>query len=156
KLNGPSPRPTEPRYQRFCVAFLAVVVALVTSWQFVAHDRIPRAVWVGLRWLAPLRTINSYGLFAMMTTSRPEIIIEGSDDGMHWIEYEFKYKAGDLARRPGFVAPHQPRLDWQMWFAALERYQENPWFVRFLIRLLEGSPDVLALLANDPFPDAPP
>jgi hypothetical protein len=93
-----------------------------------------------------------------MTTRRPEIIIEGSDDGRLWKAYEFKYKPGDVSRRPPFVAPHQPRLDWQMWFAALGdvRSPRNAWFVQFVWRLLEGSSDVLVLLDKNPFPDAPP
>ncbi len=107
-------------------------------------------------WLEPFRSFNSYGLFAVMTTSRPEIIIEGSDDGVTWRAYEFKYKPGDVKRRPGFVEPHQPRLDWQMWFAALGTYRQNPWLVNFCVRLLQGSPPVLALLERNPFPNAPP
>jgi hypothetical protein len=75
---------------------------------------------------------------------------------VNWQPYEFKYKAGDLKKRPRFVEPHQPRLDWQMWFAALGNYRENPWFVNFCVRLLQGSPQVLALLKKNPFPDAPP
>jgi predicted DCC family thiol-disulfide oxidoreductase YuxK len=104
----------------------------------------------------PFRSFNSYGLFAVMTTSRPEIIIEGSNDGENWQAYEFRYKPGDLRRRPGFVAPHQPRLDWQMWFAALSDYQHNLWFVNLCERLLEGSPQTLALMGTNPFPKAPP
>jgi hypothetical protein len=107
-------------------------------------------------WLEPFRTFNRYGLFAVMTTSRPEIIIEGSNDGVAWLPYEFKYKPGDVKRRPSFVAPHQPRLDWQMWFAALGDYRHNPWLVNFCQRLLEGSGPVLRLLEHNPFPHAPP
>src|SRR5258705_2867534 len=70
--------------------------------------------------LAQFRLVNPYGLFAVMTTERPEIILEGSADGHTWVPYEFRYKPGRLDRRPAFVAPHQPRLDWQLWFAALE------------------------------------
>lgn len=106
--------------------------------------------------IAPFRSVNGYGLFAVMTTTRPEIIIEGSNDGEEWKPYKFKYKAGDLHRRPPWVAPHQPRLDWQMWFAALGRYEEEPWFHEFCQRLLEGSPTVLALLDRDPFDGRPP
>ena len=106
--------------------------------------------------LAPFRTINGYGLFAVMTTSRHEIVVQGSNDGVHWLDYEFKYKPGELNRRPAFVAPFQPRLDWQMWFAALCDYQQNPWFGNFCVRLLQGSPDVLALLQKNPFPGKPP
>jgi len=91
-----------------------------------------------------------------MTTLRSEIIIEGSDNGQAWHAYEFKWKPGDLKRPPRFVAPHQPRLDWQMWFAALEDCANNPWFLSFLLRLSEGSEPVLALLKSNPFPLRPP
>ena len=106
--------------------------------------------------LEPFRIVNSYGLFAVMTTTRNEIILEGSRDGREWRAYEFRYKPGQVRRAPAFVAPHQPRLDWQMWFAALGTYREHPWFLRLCQRLLEGSPAVLALLADNPFPDTPP
>jgi len=107
-------------------------------------------------WLQPFRTFSGYGLFAVMTTDRREIIVEGSNDGVNWLPYEFKYKPGEVNRRPAFVAPHQPRVDWQMWFAALGDYRQNPWFINFCERLLQGSPDVLALLDKNPFPDKPP
>jgi len=106
--------------------------------------------------LAPFRMANGYGLFAVMTTRRPEIIIEGSDDGQTWKSYTFKWKPGDPARRPEFTTPYMPRLDWQMWFAALGDSSNNPWIVLFLNRLLDGSPPVLHLLETNPFPDHPP
>src|SRR4029077_1660325 len=106
--------------------------------------------------VSPLRSFNSYGLFAVMTPTRPEIILEGSNDGKNWLPYEFKYKPGDLTQRPRQVAPLQPRLDWQMWFAALGDYRQNPWFIYFCGRLLQGSKPVLALMAKNPFPDGPP
>jgi predicted DCC family thiol-disulfide oxidoreductase YuxK len=106
--------------------------------------------------IAPLRIVNSYGLFAVMTTTLPEIIVEGSDDAVHWREYEFKYKPGAVMRRPLWNLPHQPRLDWQMWFAALGTASENPWFSFFLQRLLQDSPQVTALLEINPFPGKPP
>ncbi len=116
----------------------------------------PAPVVLLARAIQPFRSVNSYGLFAVMTTSRPEIVIEGSDDLETWRPYAFRWKPGDPARRPRFVAPHQPRLDWQMWFAALGSAEESPWILRLAGRLLEGSPDVLALLAGNPFPDHPP
>lgn len=106
--------------------------------------------------IAPLRMVNGYGLFAVMTTSRPEIIIEGSNDGVTWHEYQFRYKPGDLKRRPTWVEPHQPRLDWQMWFAALGNYRQNPWTISLMLRLLQGSLAVLRLLDGNPFANAPP
>ncbi|MBI3550612.1 MAG: lipase maturation factor family protein [Elusimicrobia bacterium] len=106
--------------------------------------------------LQPLRSINRYGLFAVMTTVRNEIVIEGSDDGKSWKPYEFKWKPGDVRRKPAFVAPHQPRLDWQMWFAVLGSYQQNPWLIHTMARLLQNSKPVAALLAGNPFRDVPP
>ena len=116
----------------------------------------PRPVLAIAQWLQPFRSVNHYGLFSIMTTTRPEIILEGSYDGSNWQPYRFKYKPGDLYRRPRFVEPHQPRLDWQMWFAALGDVRENPWLVNLCVRLLQGSPEVLDLLATNPFPTAPP
>jgi hypothetical protein len=104
----------------------------------------------------PFRSVNGYGLFARMTKNRPEIVVEGSDDAVTWRPYAFRWKPGDVHARPRFVAPHQPRLDWQMWFAALGNPRTNPWFILFLHRLLEGSPAVVGLLADNPFPNAPP
>ena len=101
--------------------------------------------------IAPFRSVNRYGLFAVMTTTRPEIIVEGSEDGATWVEYAFKYKAGDLHRRPPWVAPHQPRLDWDMWFAALGRFEDEPWFQNLCVRLLDADGTVLGLLEGDPF-----
>jgi len=109
-----------------------------------------------LDWTGPFRTINGYGLFRSMTVARPEIVVEGSRDGSTWVEYEFKWKAGDPARRPEFVAPHMPRVDWQMWFAALNPRRAAPWLDGLMRRLLEGSPAVLGLLDENPFPDGPP
>jgi predicted DCC family thiol-disulfide oxidoreductase YuxK len=104
----------------------------------------------------PFRSINNYGLFAVMTTQRNEIVLEGSRDGEHWLAYEFRYKPGDLTRRPGFVEPHQPRVDWQMWFAALSDFRQQPWFLSFCQRILQGDAPVLALLERNPFPLSPP
>jgi hypothetical protein len=109
-----------------------------------------------LRAADPLRIVNSYGLFAIMTTAREEIEVQGSNDGVTWKAYEFPYKPGNPYRRPPIVAPYQPRLDWQMWFAALGSYRENQWFVDFMLRLLQGEPSVLHLLSYNPFPKAPP
>jgi predicted DCC family thiol-disulfide oxidoreductase YuxK len=109
-----------------------------------------------LRLTSPFGIVNTYGLFAMMTTTRPEIIVQGSNDGVTWVDYEFKYKPGDPRTPPRWVAPHQPRLDWQMWFAALSSFRNAPWFQNFMVRLLQGSPEVLGLLRKNPFPGGPP
>jgi len=97
----------------------------------------PRSLERLFAWLEPFHLVSGYGLFAVMTTTRPEIIVEGSDDGATWKPYEFKWKPDDPTRPPRYCMPHQPRLDWQMWFAALGDYRRYPWFIAFLARLLE-------------------
>ena len=100
--------------------------------------------------------IGNYGLFAIMTPARYEISIEGSEDSENWQEYEFKWKAGDVKRAPQFVAPHMPRLDWQMWFAALGSFEGNLWVRNLMIRILQGKQEVLGLLKTNPFSSKPP
>ena len=103
--------------------------------------------------ISPFRSVNGYGLFATMTTRRPEIIVEGSADGEHWLPYTFRYKVGDIFQAPPMIPFHMPRLDWQMWFAALGHWRSNRngWFLAFLKRLKHANAPVLALLADDPF-----
>jgi predicted DCC family thiol-disulfide oxidoreductase YuxK len=139
-------------------AILFTFIMLASGFQLmeIFLGTMPRSAANALSWIAPFGLVNTYGLFAVMTTSRLEIIVEGSDDGQTWLEYAFKYKPGDLKRAPMWVQPHQPRLDWQMWFAALSNCQAERWFGNFRVRLLEGSPDVLTLLADNPFPASPP
>jgi predicted DCC family thiol-disulfide oxidoreductase YuxK len=144
-----------PGRRRPALAAAAVVVLFLGA-VHLAEILLPRArATAALAALAepaePFRTVNGYGLFAVMTTTRPEIIVEGSADGRTWMPYAFHWKPGDPSREPRFVEPHQPRLDWQMWFAALSDVRQNPWFVAFVHRLLEGDPDVTRLLAADPF-----
>ena len=100
--------------------------------------------------------VNAYGAFAWMTKTRAEIVVEGSADGVTWLAYEFPWKPGDVTRRPDFVAPWQPRLDWQMWFAALGTCGENTWVLALQQRMLTGTSEVLALFEKNPFPGTPP
>lgn len=137
----------------------AVVLVLTTLASLpTVFQRTDWPPWVAatLEFTAPLRSFNSYGLFAVMTTDRPEIVIEGSNDGRDWKPYRFLAKPGDPRRRPGFVAPYQPRLDWQLWFAALDYPHHDAWVTSLCVRLLQGSRPVLALFAGNPFPDRPP
>jgi uncharacterized membrane protein YphA (DoxX/SURF4 family) len=106
--------------------------------------------------LSQFYSFNGYGLFAVMTTGRLEIEVEGSADGETWRPYVFNYKPGPPDRMPRLAMPHMPRLDWQMWFASLRGCDGSRWFHRFLFKLLEGSESVGGLLAENPFPDQPP
>jgi hypothetical protein len=144
------------------VGHAVLILLVVPATTLVAVQRVwretalPDPVREALGYAASFRTFNAYGLFADMTTERQEILIEGSADGRAWKEYGFRWKPQDPARLPPWVAPHMPRLDWKMWFAALSPAQFNRWFFDLEHRLLEGSPSVLDLLAENPFPEEPP
>jgi hypothetical protein len=150
-------RPSTKR-RRMALALLAVVIVTLGIARIAGtiQGQVPEPFDTFTRLVSPFQVVNSYGLFAVMTTTRPEIIIEGSDDGENWKPYEFRYKPGNLYRPPRWIQPFQPRLDWQMWFAALGNYESNPWFPGLMLRLLEGSPEVLGLLESNPFPSHPP
>jgi lipase maturation factor 1 len=152
----------EPRWKQYAIRGFAPLLALLAALTFAREilQTLPgrRGAFANplLDAVAPLRSVNGYGLFRVMTTERFEIVIEGGADTVHWREYRFRWKPGDPTRPPAFVAPHMPRLDWQMWFAALNPEGARAWLELLLQHLLEGTPEVLALLRENPFPDAPP
>ncbi len=156
---APELQPPRPR-RIAAISLRALAVLLVFCSLVQMADRFgghaPGFAQSVARVIEPLHIVNGYGLFAVMTTERDEIVIEGSNDGIGWREYEFRYKPGDVSRRPPWNVPHQPRLDWQMWFAALDDPRRLPWFWHFLQKLLQNEPAVTALLARNPFPDRPP
>ncbi len=156
-----TPDTAQPRrWPTWCVAPVALIVFLLSLPHVLGSFRRqltwPQPIATVLQWTAPWRTVNPYGLFAVMTTSRPEIMLEGSNDGKTWVPYAFAWKPGEIRQRPAFVAPYMPRLDWQMWFAALGTAQRHPWVERLMAQILRENPAVLGLLAYNPFPDAPP
>ena len=148
--------PGRYRWLICAVSGILIVFGLLQLVNTLGLIRIPEPLATVDSGAETFHIVNRYGLFAVMTTSRSEIVIEGSNDGENWQPYEFRYKPGDIKRRLPWVAPYQPRLDWQMWFAALSNYQDNPWFSQLMLRLLQGTPEVTGLLATDPFPGKPP
>jgi hypothetical protein len=105
--------------------------------------------------LQPFRIADRYGLFAVMTRGRYEIEFQGSNDGENWLPYRFRFKPQNPYEAPRIYAPYQPRFDWNLWFASLGHWRSNPIVPRTEERLLQGSPDVLALFAANPFPQPP-
>jgi len=150
-------RPRTARTRSFAVGAIAAVILTLSGLQLqemlLSESPEPNPI---VRLAAPFDIVNTYGLFAVMTITRPEIVVQGSNDGVTWLDYQFPFKPGDVRKPPRWAAPYQPRLDWQMWFAALSNYRGTPWFENFMVRLLQGSPEVLSLLAENPFPSAPP
>lgn len=141
---------------------IAVALSILVAWL-----SIPIVVnLVGSRQLmnysfSRLDLVNTYGAFGTVGRERDEIIFEGTDDVVitddtKWKEYEFVAKPGDPDRRPPFIAPYQPRIDWQIWFAAMASPQEYPWTLQFVWKLLHNDAGTLSLLANNPFPEKPP
>ncbi|HYR97205.1 MAG TPA: lipase maturation factor family protein [Candidatus Binatus sp.] len=142
------------------LAVVAAVLVGLSAVQFLPLVPVARPFEAALlpvqRVLSTFRSINAYHLFAHMTLVRREAVIEGSEDGTTWLPYEFRYKPGDPDRAPPFVAPHQPRVDFQLWFLLLGPQPGARWFDALLDRLL-SAPDVVApLFARDPFPVTPP
>ena len=150
--------PLRARARRVIVGAISLLIVFSSLVQMVMRfgGKVPAAADTIERLIDPLHVVSGYGLFAVMTTERDEIVIQGSQDGEDWKDYEFRYKLGDLSRAPRWNIPHQPRLDWQMWFAALDDPRRLRWFSRFLQKVLENDPAVMGLLAKDPFPDKPP
>jgi hypothetical protein len=144
-------------------AFKLAVTAVMLTWIFYAT--LAQMVWMVRSWplpttpvsaLEPFRIANRYGLFAVMTRGRYEIEFQGSDDGQNWFVYPFRFKPQDPAKPPGIYAPYQPRFDWNLWFASLSSWRQEPIVVRTEHSLLRGDADVLLLFAGNPFLHAPP
>jgi predicted DCC family thiol-disulfide oxidoreductase YuxK len=141
-----------PKARARGVAVLAAVSLTIGLFETLAIAGVPppapaRALIAAV---SPLRSFNSYGLFAVMTRERDEIAVEVSADGSDWLEWPFPYKPGDPRRAPPLAAPLMPRLDWQCWFAALGEPGDSPWFANLIFRLLEGSPSVARLMGPSP------
>lgn len=160
ELRPPNTESVAYRLSAYAAIAVIIVTLPINAWlifsAFKPQSRPPGWLANFYEQLEAFRIVNGYGLFRVMTKDRCEIVIEGSTDGVEWLPYEFKWKPGDIKRVPGWCAPHQPRLDWQMWFAALESPEQNPWLLGLIVRLLEGSREVTGLLARNPFPDKPP
>jgi len=136
------------------VSVLFLIMQGLKLWlHFQPHNSL-LASWTA--WISPFHLVNRYGLFAIMTKKRYEIIIEGSEDGNTWKEYLCRYKPSEITRRPRRISPYQPRLDWQMWFLPFDDFGSETWFHQFLYHLLKGTPGVVKLLRYNPFPDQPP
>jgi lipase maturation factor len=144
-------------------ALKLAITAVMLAWIFYSTGA--QMIWmikpVGLPMtpvsaLEPFRIANRYGLFERMTRGRYEIEFQGSDDGQTWLVYPFRFKPQDPAKTPGIYAPYQPRFDWNLWFASLSTWRQEPIVPRTEQALLRGSSDVLLLFAGNPFPKAPP
>jgi len=112
----------------------------------------------------PLHLVNTYGAFGTVTKTRYEIVVAGTRDShinknTTWKEYHFRGKPTDTHRLPPQIAPYHLRLDWLMWFAAIDAGRGNRsavvlkhrWFQSFIDSLLDGDEQLRTLLKDDPF-----
>ncbi len=106
--------------------------------------------------LEPFRIAERYGLFESMTHARYEIEFQGTQDGINWTPYPYRYKPQDVRQPPGIYAPYQPRFEWNLWFASLGTWRQYRFVLFAEERILTSEPDVLALFASNPFANAPP
>jgi len=138
------------------VAFVIVPVSLILPVQLLAPQVSPAAVTRGLDAIKIYHVVHAYHVFPVMNRERIEVVIEGSQDTVQWREYRFRYKP-DVPQKPlSIVQPHHPRLDWMLWFVPSGRPDHQFWVSGLVKGLTEGSEPVLALLADNPFPEAPP
>jgi hypothetical protein len=153
--------PPAPRSRVGTAAFTVfagvyAVLALSQDARRLTRWSPPALVSTVLEAVGSFNSINTYGLFAVMTTQREEIVIEGSDDGQTWHEYLLRWRPGPVDERPRQAAPHMPRLDWQMWFAALSTCRDNPWLLNLQDALLRGEPQVRDFFRDGTLPETPP
>jgi hypothetical protein len=137
-------------YATYALAALIILLSIAPTLNLISSRQLMNASF------EPLHLVNTYGAFGSISRERYEVIVEGTSDtaptpASVWRAYEFKGKPGDLARTPPQIAPYHLRLDWLMWFAAMGRYNEYPWFVNFVAKLLQGDRAVLGLLRTNPF-----
>jgi len=145
-------------FDTLVLAVTALVVAL--SYRPILNMASPRQAMN--RTYDPLHLVGTYGAFGGITRQRHEVVIEGTDEpnvtsNTQWQPYLFKGKITDTGARPSVVAPYHLRLDWQMWFAGLTgSYNQHPWLLHMVAKLLAGDRAFLKLLGHNPFPDHPP
>jgi len=151
---NPSPPMTRRLLPYFI--FIAVLSVIQTSADLGYKGKWPEPFLSLFRLNVPLRFTSHYGYTISSADTRPVIVVEGTSDGKEWKEYGFRWKPGDSKRMPGFAAPHQPRLDAQMWLAVFGKCEDAPWFQQFMGRLASASKPVLGLLSSDPFHGVPP
>jgi hypothetical protein len=107
-----------------------------------------------------LALVNTYGAFGSVGMTRHELVIEGTLDPdpatATWREYELPCKPGDVDRRPCLLGPYHRRLDWLIWFSAMEERPQTPWIIHLVWKLLDGDKTIRELIAVDPFDGKPP
>jgi hypothetical protein len=149
---------------RLYKAFRLAIVVVMLGWLFYASSA--RLIWLlapsaplpqtPVALLQPFRVADQYGLFAVMTRNLYQIEFQGSPDGQNWTPYPFRNKPQALDEAPQIYAPYQPRFDWDLWFASLDNWRDNPIVPNTEVGLLRNDGAILSLFAGNPFARAAP
>ncbi|MES9971395.1 MAG: lipase maturation factor family protein [Candidatus Thiodiazotropha sp.] len=158
RIETPEGSPGRLRTALIVIAFLLILPASLISFSnyLVRPSLVPQTLQGFSQSVQRWGIGHIFHIFPTMQTQRQELVIQGSNDGKTWRTYEFSYKPGDPSQAPAVIIPHQPRLDWMVWFVPTQQALQMEWFGRFLQGLHQGSESVSALLHHNPFPDAPP
>lgn len=154
RVHLPSPPTTALTQPRIVVAWIVAAlpftasVAWIPSWYSQGRVESPALAVRAYRHAAPFQLVNRYGLFASMTTSRPLPVLEARWADGAWVELTWRWQTTDPSARPLQVAPHMPRLDWQLWFAGLGDCAQNPWLVGLEDAVLRGDKPVAGLIGD--------
>ena len=153
---GPSNRGRPGRWLTGVSAAVIFAASSALLWGLATQQRLPHAMNQAVNTVRAFGLTQRYHVFPTIRTERLEVELQGSADGLRWRRYDFRYKPGEPAVPPAFIVPHQPRLDWMMWFVTLSLPMNARWLEGLVQRLFENAPPVTALLASNPFSDAPP
>lgn len=154
------PAPVRPRRAHAVTGALVLAVFVALSLvdaltTFVDSPRLDAALLPVRRLYAPWRAVNSYHLFASVTRTRIEPEFQTRGDGATWVAHDLRHKPGDPRRRPDWVAPHQPRVDFQLWFYGLGYRRGAPDYVATLLARLCRDPAAVQPLFAKPLPPHP-
>lgn len=156
RRSDPVPRtPLAWRFIRYGAAALLLILSVAPARNLFSSEQVMNGSF------DPVGLVNTYGAFGSVGKARDEVILEGTDDPVpddaaDWKEYEFPCKPGDVDQRPCWLAPYQERITWQLWFAAMSSYPQEPWLVHLAAKLLNNDPLALELVSKNPFPKQPP
>jgi hypothetical protein len=138
------------RWAELVSGFMAVII-IITSVAITARVMMNVNVPEAFHWIRAWGLGNAYHVFPTMQTERYEFSVEGSYDGKEWKKYLFKYKPNHPGEVPPFIIPHQPRLDWMIWFIPPQVPDMKFWFDSFIYGLVRNEPDITGLLKYNPF-----
>jgi uncharacterized membrane protein YphA (DoxX/SURF4 family) len=120
--------------------------------RFTRSEAIDQALAPIVRAVGPFRVANVYHLFGHITRQRIEPQLEALDENGRWSELDLRYKPGDVMRSPSLVAPHQPRLDFSLWFYGLGFRRGTPEYVHNLLDRLCHDRQAVQPLFDAPLP----